>query len=147
MTCRTPWLPLVSAGLLALSAAAVQAQTAAPAEAVIHLENNAAGQCDAVEKTDLVQVSKSRQPVVLFVITNECPGTAVVSIGGFRHAEQSQAPDPIQESAGNRRVTVPSGQTSRTLRLRVRSNAVEGEWNYDIRVNDRLVDPRLEIDP
>jgi hypothetical protein len=138
---------LVMATCAIACCAATAAAQPVPAEVVLHLADDASGRCAATEKTEVVRVSKSSQPVVLFAITNKCAGPAAVSIGGFRHAERSQAPDPIQESAGNRRISVQAGQMSRALRLRVRSNAVEGEWHYDIRVNDRLVDPKLEIDP
>jgi len=117
------------------------------AEAYIRLAPDADGACDAPEKTELVRVSKSTRPFVHFVITNGCEADVVVSIGGFRHADRERMPDPIQQTAGNRRVNVGAGETSRTLRLRVRNDAVEGEWFYDVLVDGRVVDPRIAIDP
>lgn len=123
------------------------AQPPESARAVVRLAAGTDGQCDVAEKTEVVRVSKSKQPFVTFVVTNGCGADVVFSIGGFRHASRDQAGDPVQESAGQRRLRVRAGQADATLRLRVRSNAVEGEWQYDIRLDDRLVDPKLQIDP
>lgn len=140
-------LPVLMTSVVLLHGPAAGAQPEAAAEAFIRLAPDADGACGAPEKTELVRVSKSTQPFVHFVITNGCEADVVVSVGGFRHAERERMPDPIQQTAGNRRVQVGAGETSRTLRLRVRNDAVEGEWFYDVLVDGRVVDPRIAIDP
>jgi hypothetical protein len=139
-----------SAFVVAFAVPVVPVAVAQPpdsARAVVRLETGPNGPCDVAEKTELVRVSKSKQPVVTFVVTNRCAADVVFSIGGFRHATRGQAGDPIQEAGGQRRLQLRAGQVDATLRLRVRPNAVEGEWQYDIRLDDRLVDPKLQIDP
>lgn len=123
------------------------AQDDASGQAVVRLAPGSDGQCDVVEKTEVVRVSKAKRPFVTFVVTNGCASDVEFSIDGFRHARRSEAGDPIMEGRGQRRRRVRAGETVATLRLRVRPNATEGEWSYDIRLDDRLVDPKLQIDP
>lgn len=147
MTHRVPpFLLLVVAALLGAAPRAAPAQ-ATSGEAVVRLAPDGDGQCDAVEKTELVHVSKAKQPLVTFVVDNACDADVVFSIGGFRHLARGEAGDPIVQAGGQRRLRVRAGDTGATLRLRVRPDATEGEWAYDILLDDRLVDPKLRIDP
>jgi hypothetical protein len=35
---------------------------------------------------------------------------------------------------------------SNNLRLRIRNDAVIGSWIYNLRINDGIVDPKIDID-
>lgn len=125
----------------------VLAQDATPGRAEFRLAPDADGQCNVVEKTDVVTVSRSKQPFVTFAVTSACEGDVVFTVSGFRHPNASQGDDPIVEAGGQRRLRVRAGRGEATMRLRVKADAVEGEWSYDVRLDDRLVDPKLQIDP
>lgn len=123
------------------------AQNATPGRAEFRLAPDANGQCNVVQKTEVVTVSRSKQPFVTFAVTSACEADVVFTVSGFRHPKASQGDDPIVEAGGQRRLRVRAGRGEATMKLRVKANAVEGEWTYDVRLDDRLVDPKLRIDP
>lgn len=123
------------------------AQNATPGRAEFQLAPDANGQCNVVQKTDVVTVSRSKQPFVTFAVTSACEDDVVFTVSGFRHPKASQGDDPIVEAGGQRRLRVRAKRGEASMKLRVKADAVEGEWTYDVHLDDRLVDPKLRIDP
>ena len=160
MTKWTGWaVTLLGAGTLALlvPAIGVTAGQDPPANQVAVAEIRLAdsnGSCTVAQDsngaklaTDVVEVSKSSKPWVRFSVINNCSSRVDVGIGNLRHRTQASASDPGEPNMGNRKETVKAGATASTLRIKVRRDAVEGLWDYDILVNGKKVDPGIKINP
>jgi hypothetical protein len=113
--------------------------------AVVHLRDDT-GTCTVLHKTDTVKASRSKKFFVEFVVVNDCAAAVWVSVTGFAHYTNPGAADPFSTPAGDRRRMVPANQVSNNLRLRIRNDAVIGSWIYNLRINDGIVDPKIDID-
>lgn len=158
MTKRTGWLAAILGGaVLAAIGITVQAAQDPPPGQVAVAEIRLAdrnGSCTVARNaagnklaTELVEVSKANRPWVKFVVINNCSSQAEVRIANLRHRTAPSAPDPGDPTVGNRKEMVKAGGSSTTLRIKVRSNAVEGLWDYDVLVNGKKVDPGIKINP
>jgi len=114
---------------------------------VVHLRENDQGACVVIHKTDTVTVSKATRPFFNLVVVNDCASQVYVSVSDFSHYTVPGATDPIETPAADRRRVAPPNSVSNNLRLKVRSDATVGLWNYNLRINDAIVDPKLGIDP
>lgn len=114
----------------------------APAVAAVFLTGSASS-CTIQYKTDSVTAAPNQ--VIMWVITNECPGnpntSLRVSVMDFSDG------DPL-ETVGQRFVNVPYGDT-RFLILKVKSNADEKHYPYKIGLGNPPVaqqDPEIIIE-
>lgn len=114
--------------------------------AVVHLRDDT-GTCAVLHKTDTVKASRTRKYFVEFVVVNDCASSVWVSVTEFAHFTNPGAGDPFSTPAGDRRRQAPANQVSNSLRLRIRGDAVTGTWNFNLRINDAIVDPKIDIDP
>jgi len=114
--------------------------------AVVHLRDDA-GACVPLHKTDTVKASRSTKVFVEFVVVNDCATAVWVSVTEFAHSTTPTAADPFDTPQPDRRRNAPANQVTNALRLRIRNNAQTGTWLYNLRINDTIVDPKIEIDP
>lgn len=114
--------------------------------AVVHLRDDT-GTCAVLHKTDTVKATRSKKYFVEFVVVNDCATAVWVSVTEFAHYTNPGAGDPFSTPAGDRRRMAPANQVSNSLRLRIRGDAVTGTWRYNLRINDGIVDPKIDIDP
>jgi hypothetical protein len=118
------------------------------------------GGCKLLEKPGRIRASKKGRDVVVWQIANHCDDRIDVCLVGF-FPEQSPlptTPDPLEEiddqnnpQPRRRCDRINAGGTGR-IRTRVRSDAVEDEYEYNIRLRRqghawKTVDPMIDIVP
>jgi hypothetical protein len=113
---------------------------------VVHLRETG-GACAVLHKTDSVRISRSKKPFVEFVVVNDCTESVWVSVTDFAHVRTPGAADPLETTTAERRRNAGANRVSNILRLRVKADALVGTWSYNLRINDAIVDPKIDIEP
>jgi len=78
------------------------------------------------------------------VVVNDCARRVELRL--FRHDTVTAATDPIETAAAGRRRDIQANQATGGWRLRVRSDATEGEWSYSVILDGVVVDPKIDIE-